>query len=57
MRCFILFISLGPLASHAKETQPNIILILCDDLGYGDVAGFGFKDLVTHTPHIDQLGK
>ena len=55
--CFILLISLGPLAIHAKETKPNIILILCDDLGYGDVAGFGFQDPVTHTPHIDQLGK
>ncbi|MFC1760670.1 sulfatase [Planctomycetota bacterium] len=56
IRCLLLIVSLSPLATHAKETKPNIILILCDDLGYGDVAGFGFEDSVTHTPHIDRLG-
>ena len=41
-------------AAHGSD-KPNIVLILCDDLGYGDVAGFGFEDSVTHTPHIDRL--
>jgi arylsulfatase A-like enzyme len=54
-KCFILFFSISPLTNHATEKKPNIILILCDDLGYGDVAGFGFEDSVTHTPHIDRL--
>jgi uncharacterized sulfatase len=43
--------------SSATETAPNIIVILCDDLGYGDVGGFGFEDSVTYTPHIDTLAE
>ncbi|MGR3810172.1 arylsulfatase [Jiulongibacter sp. NS-SX5] len=36
-----------------ETTAPNIIYILADDLGYGDLSSFG----QTHfeTPHIDQL--
>lgn len=32
---------------------PNIILILVDDLGYGDLSSYGAKDL--KSPHIDDL--
>jgi arylsulfatase A len=32
---------------------PNIIMILADDLGYGDLSSFGAKGI--KTPHIDQL--
>jgi arylsulfatase A-like enzyme len=33
--------------------KPNVILILADDLGYGDLASWGARDL--RTPHIDAL--
>lgn len=33
--------------------KPNIVFILADDLGYGDLGCFGQKTLAT--PHIDQL--
>ncbi len=33
--------------------QPNILLINCDDLGYGDLGCYG--STVNRTPHIDRL--
>ena len=34
-------------------TPPNIIVIMADDLGYGDLSSYGATDL--HSPHIDRL--
>ena len=40
------------LPSAAKD-RPNVIVILADDLGYGDLSSYGAKDL--RTPQIDRL--
>ena len=41
-------------ATHAQtQRQPNIIFILADDLGYGDVGYQGQQKI--HTPNIDQM--
>ncbi|MCP4887831.1 arylsulfatase [Rubripirellula sp.] len=37
----------------AADTQPNVIVIMADDLGYGDVSCYGATEL--STPHIDRL--
>ncbi|RAJ88043.1 arylsulfatase A-like enzyme [Chitinophaga dinghuensis] len=40
---------------NAQKKQPNIIFILADDLGYGDLSSYGQQKF--STPHIDQLSK
>lgn len=39
----------------AKPAQPNIIFILSDDLGWGDLGCYGQKQI--QTPHIDRLAR
>ncbi|GAB3901162.1 sulfatase-like hydrolase/transferase [Larkinella knui] len=45
-----LFISTRP---QRAATRPNIVFIFADDLGWGDLSGYGATDL--KTPHIDSL--
>lgn len=39
--------------SAAAADKPNVIFILCDNLGYGDIGPFGNQ--VHRTPHLDRL--
>ncbi|WP_263416240.1 sulfatase-like hydrolase/transferase [Terriglobus albidus] len=39
----------------ARKRPPNIVVILSDDVGYGDVGCYGAQDV--ETPHIDELAK
>ena len=38
-----------------NEQKPNFIIIFADDLGYGDIEGFGPKELSYKTPHLKQM--
>jgi N-acetylgalactosamine-6-sulfatase len=40
-------------AAEPERRKPNIVFLLADDLGYGDLACYGCKDI--KTPHIDRL--
>ena len=40
-------------ASQSDDDRPNIIFILVDDMGYGDLGCFGQKKF--HTPNIDKI--
>jgi uncharacterized sulfatase len=44
---------LSAAAAGAQRRPPNFIVVLCDDLGYGDIAAFGAKRI--RTPHLDRL--
>jgi len=45
---------LFPASGHAK-TQPNIIVVMADDQGWGDLSAHGHPSI--QTPHLDSLAK
>src|SRR5512138_577877 len=45
----------APAVAQPASGTPNILVILADDLGYGDLSCYGAKDL--QTPNIDALAK
>ena len=45
---------LGTIVS-AEPPRPNVVVFLCDDLGYGDVGCFGHPRI--RTPEIDRLAR
>ncbi len=42
-------------ASFAAPAKPNVLFIIADDLGYGDLSCYGQKKF--HTPQIDRLAQ
>jgi arylsulfatase A-like enzyme len=46
-------ISSGTVGSQVRAPRPNIVYLLADDLGYGDVGFNGGREIAT--PHVDRL--
>lgn len=54
--CFftsLLISNLLLVANEQSDKRPNILFIMVDDLGYGDLSCYGAPDL--HSPHLDKL--
>ena len=49
----ILLILLLPVYAYPQSTRPNIIYIMTDDMGYGDLSSYGQKNYAT--PNLDKL--
>ena len=37
----------------ANDRRPNVVVILADDLGYGDLSCYGAEDIAT--PNVDRM--
>jgi hypothetical protein len=51
----ILLISVAFGGSLLAAEQPNIVLVLIDDMGYGDIGPFG--NSVNKTPNLDRMAR
>src|SRR3954465_9600027 len=51
----VFFFFLKEVINAQQAKQPNIIFILADDLGYGDVGCYGQQKI--ETPNIDRLSR
>jgi arylsulfatase A-like enzyme len=57
MKCLHLLstLLLGCLPAALAQEKPNLIYILADDLGYGDLGSYGQKTI--QTPHLDRMAQ
>jgi arylsulfatase A-like enzyme len=51
----LLFLAVVASIRAVEAKRPNIVLVLADDMGYGDVSSYGGQDVPT--PRIDQLAR
>ncbi len=43
----------APQGQESQKARPNVLLVLCDDLGYGDLACYGHPTI--RSPNVDRL--
>lgn len=53
MKTLLIVVIIQYYCSHLQAQHPNIIYIMSDDMGYGDLSCYGQKKFLT--PHLDKL--
>lgn len=53
--CLIAIVAIAVSDGRAQEKRPNFMVILCDDLGYGDLECYGHDSI--KTPHLNRLAE
>ncbi len=53
--CFLLGAFASPASAQTNAPRPNIIILLADDLGYGDLGSYGAADIAT--PNLDRMAR
>src|SRR5262245_6483340 len=51
----VVVVALAGTAPAVAQTRPNILLIVTDDVGYGDIGNYGAPDV--KTPNLDRLAR
>ena len=51
----LVLLAASGLTCHAESKPPNFVIFLADDLGWGDLAGYGHP--IIQTPNLDQFAK
>ena len=52
-RTFLQVAAGAAVPAAAPAPKPNIVMILCDDMGYSDLGCYGNR--IIQTPHLDKL--
>src|SRR5439155_13710580 len=52
---FVMIAAIGTPVAAAEPARPNVVYILTDDQGYGDLGSYGATDIAT--PNIDRLAR
>ena len=55
MRATLILIAALLAADAAQPAPPNVVFIMTDDMGYGDIGPYGVVD--AKTPHLDRLAR
>lgn len=53
--CLIAGVLLGGCTPEPEPQSPNVVILLADDLGYGDLSSYGHPSI--ETPNLDQLAE